>query len=57
MEREKEIFTFFKVKDWKTKVVFSMPILGKTDYDQEDIKQLALDEVEGALYIEIDSKS
>ena len=36
MEREKEIFSFKKVKDWTTKVVFSMPILGTTDYDRQD---------------------
>lgn len=52
MEREKEIFTFFKVKDWKTKVVFSMPILGKTDYDQEDM----VEKIVGSLTKKIEKK-
>ena len=52
MEREKEIFTFSKVKDWKTKVVFSMPILGTTDYGQEDM----VEKIVGSLTKKIEKK-
>ena len=52
MEREKEIFKFPKVKDWTTKVVFSMPILGTTDYGQEDM----VEKIVGSLTKKIEKK-
>ena len=53
MEREKEIFTFPKEKKgWKTKVIFSMPILGTKDYDHEDM----VEKIVGSLTKKIEKK-